>query len=142
MIASNGIKTYSKLISIPSFEDRLKYLCLYGNVAIQTFGSHRYLNQILYHSKDWRSIRNDIIIRDDGCDLAHCDFPLGSRNIVIHHLNPITIDDVRERRDRVFDPENLVCCSYNVHQFIHYGVTDPKQEVYQERRENDTCPWK
>lgn len=137
-----SIRRYSKLIAIPTFEGRLEYLNLTGLVGVETFGWHRYLNQLLYHSKDWRSLRNDIIIRDDGCDLAHEDYPLGSRNILIHHLNPITIDDVRERRDCVFDPDNLVCCSYKVHRFIHYGVTDPKQEVYQERRENDTCPWK
>lgn len=137
-----SIRRYSKLITIPTFEERLEYLNLTGVVGVETFGWHRYLNQLLYHSKDWRSLRNDIIIRDDGCDLAHEDYPLGSRNILIHHLNPITVDDVRERRDCVFDSENLVCCSYKVHRFIHYGVTDPKQEVYQERRENDTCPWK
>lgn len=139
---TNTIKRYSELIAIPKFEDRLEYLNLSGVVGIETFGFHRYLNQVLYHSGEWRSLRNKIITRDDGCDLAHEDYPLCSGNILIHHINPITIEDVRNRRDCVFDPENLICCSYKIHRFVHYGVTDPNMEVYKPRKENDTCPWK
>lgn len=135
-------KTYSELIRINDFTERLKYLSLSGCIGIETFGSHRYLNQLLYHSSDWRSLRNRIIERDNGCDLAHEDYPLCSGNILIHHLNPITIDDVRLRHQNILDPENLICCSYKSHRFIHYGVTDPKLETYKPREPGDTCPWK
>lgn len=139
---TNTIRRYSELIDIQEFEDRLEYLGLSGVVGVDTFGFQRYLNQILYHSGKWRSLRNKIIVRDDGCDLAHEDYPLFSGNILIHHINPITIEDVRNRRDCIFDPENLVCTSFKSHRFIHYGITDPKIEVYKPRKENDTCPWK
>lgn len=138
----NSFKRYSELTEISNFEDRLSYLDLSGVVGVETFGCHRYLNQILYHSSEWRRLRNKIIERDNGCDLAHEEYPLCSGNILIHHLNPITIDDVRERRSNVFDPENLICCSYKVHRFIHYGVIDPKLKKYVPRKEGDTCPWK
>lgn len=139
---TNGIKRYSELIKITKFEDRLEYLDLSGTVGIETFGCHRYLNQLMYHSKEWRSLRNKIIYRDGGCDLAHEDYFLCSGNILIHHLNPITVEDIRERRSNVFDPENLVCCSYKTHRFIHYGIVDPKVGIYKPRMEGDTCPWK
>ena len=138
----NSIKRYSKAVTFQNFEDRLEYLDLSGVVGVETFGSHRYLNQLLYHSSEWRNLRKRIIERDNGCDLAHEEYSLSSGNILIHHLNPITVEDILERRECVFDPENLICCSYKIHRFIHYGVTDPKSEVYHERQEGDTCLWK
>lgn len=135
------IKTYSELIALPTFEDRFEYLQLKGIVGQETFGFDRYLNQILYNSKEWKHLRNEIIVRDDGCDLALEGFEIHGR-ILIHHINPITIDDVIKRREMVFDPENLICVTHNTHNAIHYGdksllITGPI-----ERRANDTCPWK
>lgn len=116
------MKTYSEVINIPEIEDRIEYLKLSGEVGIETFGCHRYLNQVLYHCSEWRSLRNKIIDRDNGCDLAHEEYPLCSGNIVIHHINPITIEDIRNRRSNVFDPENLISCSHKMHRFLHYGT--------------------
>lgn len=135
-------KTYSELIKIPSFEDRFKYLCLDGNVGEATFGGHRYLNQMLYKSPEWKSTRREVILRDNGCDLAHEDYEIiGS--IYIHHLNPITIDDILNRSPCVFDLENLICTSFKTHNAIHYGTDDVafnKQLI--NRSKNDTCPWR
>ena len=133
--------TYSELIQIPSFQDRFKYCQLNGQVGIDTFGFDRYLNQTLYRSAKWRSLRNQIIIRDNGCDLAHQDFPVGKK-ILIHHLNPITEQDVLNESFTLYDPENLICVSHNTHNAIHYGTEAllPKGEI--ERKLNDTCPWR
>lgn len=141
MVILMRIKTYSELITFSTFEDRFEYLQLKGIVGQETFGFDRYLNQILYNSKEWKSLRNKIIVRDNGCDLALDGFEIYGR-ILIHHINPITIDDVIKRRGIVFDPENLICVTHNTHNAIHYGdksllITGPI-----ERRANDTCPWK
>lgn len=141
MVILMRIKTYSELIALPTFEERFEYLQLKGIVGQETFGFDRYLNQILYNSKEWKHLRNEIIVRDNGCDLALEGFEIHGR-ILIHHINPITIDDVIKRREMVFDPENLICVAHNTHNAIHYGdksllITGPI-----ERRANDTCPWK
>ena len=141
MVILMRIKTYSELIELPTFEERFEYLQLKGIVGQETFGFDRYLNQILYNSKEWKHLRNEIIVRDNGCDLALEGFEIHGR-ILIHHINPITIDDVIKRREMVFDPENLICVTHNTHNAIHYGdksllITGPV-----ERRANDTCPWK
>lgn len=141
MVILMRIKTYSELIALQTFEDRFEYLQLKGIVGQETFGFDRYLNQILYNSKEWKYLRNEIIVRDNGCDLALEGFEIHGR-ILIHHINPITIDDVIKRREMVFDPENLICVTHNTHNAIHYGdksllITGPI-----ERRANDTCPWK
>lgn len=135
------IKTYSELITLPTFEERFEYLQLKGIVGQETFGFDRYLNQILYNSKEWKHLRNEIIVRDNGCDLALEGFDIHGR-ILIHHINPIIIEDVIKRRETIFDPENLVCVTHNTHNAIHYGdksllITGPV-----DRRANDTCPWK
>lgn len=135
-------RTYSELIAIPSFEERYRYLQLNGRVGSATFGSHRRLNQILYRMQEWKSLRNNIIIRDQGCDLAHPDFEISGQPAFIHHINPITIDDILEHRSCVFDPENLITTTFNTHQAIHYGSDDLLIKLPQERRPNDTCPWK
>lgn len=136
-------KTYLELIEIPEFLDRFLYLKLDGYVGDQTFGGRRYLNQILYQSQEWKDLKQRIIIRDNGCDLSHPDWPINGRAIYVHHLNPITIEDILERRPCVFDPNNLVCCSFDTHQAIHYGNKDSmkKNEVVV-RKPNDTCPWR
>lgn len=134
------MKTYKELIRIPTFEERLKYLSLSGSVGITTFGGHRVLNQTLYRSVEWKRIRREVILRDGGFDLAHPDYPIGSV-IYIHHINPITIDDLIEGRPTVFDLDNLVSVSFGTHQAIHYGDDNHKKE-WVERSPNDTCPWK
>lgn len=134
-------KTYSELIKKSSFEDRFEYLSLKGTVGEQTFGGHRYLNQMLYKSPKWKSTRREVILRDDGCDLAHEEHPIYDK-VLIHHINPITIEDILNERPCVFDLENLICTSYKTHVAIHYGSSSllPKDVV--KRTKNDTCPWK
>lgn len=134
------IKRYSDLSAIPSFEERLDYLMLNGSVGDETFGGHRYLNQALYSSNGWHTIRREVILRDDGCDLAHEDYPIDG-SIYIHHLNPITMDDILNRRENVFDLENLVCVSFQTHNFLHYGNAKPIFSFI-ERKKDDTCPWR
>lgn len=134
------MKTYEELIAIPSFEDRLKYLSLSGKVGEMTFGGHRALNQTLYRSPEWKRVRREVILRDNGFDLAHPDYPIGSV-IYIHHITPISIEDLIEGRPTVFDLDNLVSVSFGTHQEIHYGTCTNKW-IYQERLPNDTCPWK
>lgn len=136
-----SIKTYSKLISIPTYEERFKYLQIKNAIGKDTFGYDRYLNQILYHSSEWKRLRNEIIIRDNGCDLAFDGYEINSR-ILIHHLNPITVDDVKNRSPMVFDPENLVCVTHNTHNAIHYGDDNLLIKSPVIRSVNDTCPWK
>lgn len=134
-------KQYSDVILIPSFEDRFSFLKLDGVVCETTFGGFRWLNQELYRSPEWKRIRRKIIIRDEGRDLAHPD-RLITGNILIHHINPITIDDIKRRSSKVFDPENLICVSYQTHMAIHYGDSNHLIQDYKERTKNDTCPWR
>ena len=136
-----SIRTYSELITIPTFEERFKYLQLKGSVGKDTFGYDRYLNQVLYRSPEWKRLRNQIIIRDDGCDLA-CDGYDVYGKVLIHHLNPITVEDVLARSRKVFDPDNLVCVSHNTHNAIHYGDVDLLVTGPIIRTKNDTCPWR
>ncbi len=134
---------YHECIRFDSFEDRYKYLRLVGLVGDPTFGGHRPLNQILYKMPEWRRVRRDIIIRDNGCDLAHPDFELTGRvPAYVHHINPITIEDILERNPIVFDPENLIVCSFQTHQAIHYGNSEGIPKLPIERKPNDTCPWR
>lgn len=134
-------KSYSELIKIEKFEDRFNYLSLTGIVGETTFGGHRYLNQMLYQSDKWKSTKREVILRDNGCDLAHPDYQING-SIYIHHLNPITTDDILEERPCVFDLENLICTTFRTHNAIHYGSIDllPKKPV--NRTKNDTCPWR
>lgn len=134
-------KKYSELIRLSTFMDRYQYLRLDGRVGIETFGYDRYLNQILYHTPEWRRFRRDIIIRDKACDLGCDGYELYDK-ILIHHINPITVDDVLNRDPKIFDPNNVISTSLNTHNAIHYGderllVSEPIV-----RTKNDTCPWK
>lgn len=138
---SNDIKSYSAVILLPTLEERFEYLKLKGTVGAETFGYDRYLNQILYHDPEWRRIRNDVIIRDNGCDLGVEGYEIHGR-ILVHHINPITIEDVKLRHYCVFDLDNLICTSHDTHNAIHYGDANllPKNPI--ERKPNDTCPWR
>lgn len=135
------IRTYSELVSLPSYLDRYKYLKIGSKVGVATFGFNRYLNQSFYQSSAWKRVRDQVIIRDNGCDLAHSDYPIAGR-IYIHHLNPIQIDDLEDFNPDVLDPNNLVCVSFDTHQAIHYGDESllPKDPI--ERFENDQIPWR
>lgn len=135
-------KSYSELIKIEKFEDRFNYLSLSGSIGEATFGGHRYLNQILYQSERWKKYtRREVILRDNGCDLAHEDYIIVG-SIYIHHINPITIDDILEERPCVFDLDNLVCTCFRTHNALHYGSEDLLPKNLIERKKNDTCPWR
>lgn len=136
------IRTYEELITFKTFEDRYRYLKIGGNVGEETFGYERYLNQLLYRSPEWRKFRRDIIIRDQGLDLGIEGLEIFS-NIFVHHMNPITVADVKNRSSCIFDPSNVICCSFDTHQAIHYGdesLLKPTKLI--ERTPFDTCPWK
>ena len=135
------MKTYSELISKPTFAERLDYLSTFSKVGDTTFGEDRYLNQLLYHDPEWRRIRNYVISRDRGCDMAHSDFPILDR-VYVHHINPITPDDILNRSSKVFDLDNLVAVSFDTHQMIHYGVQSDRLKSSTVRTKNDTCPWR
>lgn len=135
------IRNYKNMTRVQSFEERYEYLKLSGVVGESTFGFDRYLNQLLYKSKKWKQTRDRVIIRDGGCDLGIDDREIHDR-IIVHHMNPITIEDVELERDIVFDPEFLVCTSLNTHNAIHFGDISKIQRLPIERRKNDTCPWR
>lgn len=135
------IKCYSEMIKLPTFEERFKYLQLNGTVGAATFGFDRYLNQNFYRSAEWKRVRNEVIVRDNGCDLGMEDRMIHGR-IYIHHMNPITEKDILYHSDAILDPEYLICVTHNTHNAIHYGdenliITGPIV-----RTKNDTCPWK
>lgn len=136
-------KAYTELMTIPTFEGRYEYLKIGGRVGDSTFGSHRYLNQLLYRMPEWREARRKAIVRDGAYDLAHPDYEMGPEQaIYVHHINPITIDDILERRQKVLDLDNLIVCSFNTHQAIHYGSADLLPALPVRRSPNDTCPWR
>lgn len=136
------IKTYSELMSLSTFKERYDYLKLNGIVGEETFGSDRYINQLFYQKdKEWESIRYDIILRDNGCDLGIEDREIVNR-IYIHHMNPITKDDILNRTDFLLNPKYLICTSKNTHDAIHYGDENLLIKVPTKRFKYDTCPWK
>lgn len=135
-------RSYSELITIDNFRDRVLYLMLHGSVAGETFGHERYLNQLLYKCPEWRSVRNKIIIRDNGCDLA-CDGYDIFKGALVHHINPITVENILKRDPIVFDPENLITTKLDTHNLIHYGSeSDVINFTLTDRSPNDTCLWR
>lgn len=135
------IRRYSELIRLPTFEERFEYLKLCGNVGESTFGFDRYLNQALYTSQKWRTTRDEVLIRDNACDMGLEDWPINGK-IIVHHMNPLTLEDIENMPDEIFDPEYLVCVSHNTHQAIHYGDASLLPKLPIERKPGDTCPWK
>lgn len=135
------IRRYSELIRYDTFLDRYHYLNLVGQVGIETFGLDRYLNQTLYRSSKWRRTRNQVILRDNGCDLGVEGFDIFDK-IIVHHINPLTIADIEDDVDEIYDPEFLICCSFDTHNAIHYGDERLLPSLPVERRPGDTCPWK
>ena len=137
------IRTYSELIRLSTFEERYEYLRLCGKVGEETFGFDRYLNQLFYTSNEWKSLRNYIITRDDGCDLAIPDRKISEGiPILIHHMNPITKEDILNRSDFLLNPEYLICTIKNTHDAIHYGDSELLCKDPVVRFKNDTCPWR
>lgn len=135
------MKTYSEVISLKTFEERYEYLRLGSAIGEDTFGMMRYLNQALYSSQPWRSLRNKLMVRDNGMDMA-CDGHPVSR-CVLHHINPISVEDFENDSPLIWDPENLICVDFRTHNAIHYGTFDlikPLENI--ERKPNDTIPWR
>ena len=135
------IRTYQELMGFSSFKERYLYLKLSGRVGEETFGFDRYLNQQFYKSEVWKSLRDQIIIRDNACDLAIPERELNKR-IIIHHMNPISKDDLIHQTDFLLNPEYLICTSHKTHSAIHYGDESLLFENIVERSKNDTCPWR
>lgn len=137
----NPIRFYSELITFPTFEERFKYLQLNGKVGKDTFGFDRYLNQVFYRSQRWKRTRDQVIIRDNGCDLGMEGRDICGK-ILIHHMNPITLEDIERESEYLLDPEFLICVTHNTHNAIHYGDENLIIRLPKERSLNDTCPWK
>lgn len=136
------MKTYSEMALYRTLKDRFAYLKLDGYVGRETFGGHRFLNQKFYNSPEWRSFRNRVIMRDGGFELGVEPFEINGK-IYIHHINPITIDDIINRSSCLFDLDNAISCSFGLHEAIHYGDLKYLDKFKLVRRtENDTCPWK
>ena len=138
---STTIKTYTELIQLPTFKERFEYLKLRGVVGADTFGYDRFLNQNFYKSSDWRSIRHKIILRDMGCDLA-CEGHEIYGRVIIHHMNPILPEDIRNRNDMILNPEYLITTIHDTHLAIHYADEHMLLQEPIERHPGDTCPWK
>jgi len=142
MKKSNTIKRYSDLVKLNTFEDRYNYLRLDGIVGKDTFGFDRYLNQKLYQSGEWKRVRDQVIVRDNACDLGVSNHDLYGR-VYVHHMNPINVSDIEKSSDYLLNPEYLICVSMDTHNAIHYGNEGllNKNKIVT-RESNDTCPWK
>lgn len=136
-----NLKRYSELRHLSSFEERYEYLRLRGKVGQDTFGFDRIFNQMFYRSKEWKAIRDEIIIRDNGCDLGLEGYEIYGR-LIIHHMNPISLDDIKDATDFLMNPEYLILTTHSTHNAIHYGNESLLMKAPIERTKNDTCPWK
>lgn len=134
-------KTYSELIRKPTHDERLQYLMMNAKIGDFTFNGHRSLNQILYKCPDWQRVREKVIIRDNGMDLGIDGYLIGEP-IYVHHIEPITIEDILEEKPNVFDLNNLITCSRKTHLQIHFGIPRKEPKIVTERAKNDTCPWR
>lgn len=139
--SDSKLKTYQELSSLKTFEERFHYLKLGGKVGTETFGFDRYMNQRFYQSDRWKRLRDQIIIRDNGCDLGVDDRPIQGR-VLIHHLNPVSQQDILQQSELLLNPDYLICVSHDTHNAIHYGDEGLLITMPPERRRNDTCPWK
>ena len=136
-----NIKTYSELSKLKTYEERYHYLRLENLVGEETFGFDRYINQIFYRSQRWKSIRDAVIIRDNGCDLGIEGYEIHGR-VLIHHMNPITIKDLEDESEFLLNPEFLITTTHTTHNAIHYGDESLLITAPIERKKNDTCPWR
>lgn len=134
-------KSYKELRQLKTFSERFEYLKLSGLVGQETFGSDRYLNQMFYRSPKWKKVRGEVIVRDNGCDLGVDGYEIGA-GVIVHHLNPITEEDILDDRPSLYDPNNLICVSHSTHNALHYGDASLLPKPLVERKPFDTCPWK
>jgi len=134
-------RSYSELITLPTFEERYEFLRMKAMVGAATFGFDRYLNQVFYRSRLWRNLRHEIIVRDNGCDLAVPGYEIHSM-IAVHHINPLTPEDVENFTDNMVDPEGLISTSHETHMAIHYARANPLPRLLVERRPGDQIPWR
>lgn len=135
------IRNYSELITLRTFKERFEYLKLDGIVGEETFGFDRYMNQIFYKSKEWASVRREVIIRDNGCDLGVDGYEIHGK-ILIHHMNPINLSNIVHKTDELLNPDYLITTVLSTHNAIHYGDASLLPALPVERRANDTCPWR
>ena len=135
------IRTYTELCKFSTFEERYRYLALRGTIADETFGFDRYLNQRFYQSREWKKLRDQIIIRDNGCDLGVEGYEIHTK-IYIHHMNPILPKDIIDQTEFLLNPEYLICVTHNTHNAIHYGDESQLPLLPKQRNINDTCPWR
>lgn len=135
------LRTYADLIQLQSFEERFEYLKLGGVVGRETFGLDRYLNQLFYQSDEWRSVRDQIIVRDNGCDLGMKGFEIHGP-ITVHHINPLSQKDILEHSDLLLNPNYLISTTASTHKAVHYGDKNQLLLLPNERSRNDTCPWR
>lgn len=133
-------RTYSELRRLETFEDRFSYLSLRGTVGQSTFGFDRWVNQLFYKSKEWNDIRNHVIARDYGCDLGVSGHEIHS-GLLVHHMNPMNVEDIQQRQAWILDPEYLITTSMQTHNAIHYGDASLLPREYKERRQGDTRLW-
>lgn len=140
-VTTMSIRTYSELITFPTFEERFKYLQLNGQVGESTFGFDRYMNQVFYRSQKWKSIRDFVIIRDCGCDLGVEGYDIHGK-IIIHHMNPLSMRDIETESEFLLNPDFLICTTHTTHNAIHYGDENLLVTAPIERTKNDTCPWR
>lgn len=141
MVIQMSIKRYSELITLPTFEERFRYLQLRGAVGKETFGFDRYLNQLFYQSQEWKEVRDSVIIRDSGCDLGIDGREIHGR-VLIHHMNPITKEDILRRTEFLLNPEYLISTIKSTHDAIHFGDESLLIKAPIERSRNDTSPWR
>ena len=137
-----NIKTYFELEKLKTFKERFEYLQLNGQVGKDTFGFDRIFNQRFYRSREWRACRDFVIMRDNGCDLGIDGYEINSQNVIIHHINPISLEDIEKRTDILLNPEYLITTTHKTHNAIHYGDKDLLVTGPIERSKNDTCPWR
>lgn len=141
-MTKKNIRTYSELSKLKTFRERYEYLKLDGTVGEETFGFDRYINQMFYKSEEWKRIRNYVITRDNGCDLGIPDRKIVDSVILVHHMNPITKEDIINKNKILLDPEYLITTIKPTHDAIHYGDESLLAEDLVIRSKNDTCPWK
>lgn len=136
------LRTYTELSKLKTFEERFEYLRLNGRVGKETFGFDRIFNQVFYKSDEWLAVRDFVIVRDNGCDLGVEGYDINGQRILIHHMNPISLEDIEKRTEILMNPEYLITTIHNTHQAIHYGDENLLIKLSRERTKNDTCPWK